>query len=101
MVRVAAPLRVEAPRGGARREAGGVVVVVLQNKVHVPAGTGRPTADGQGLQNVRSAVILNRMHRVEPQAIEQELLQPIQRVVYEEAAHSGRVRPVEVGSRPP
>ncbi len=42
---------------------------------------------GQLVQQVLGAVVQDRMHRIEPQAVEVEFLDPVERVVNEELAH--------------
>ena len=49
------------------------------------------------LDKVRAVV--HRMHRVHAQAVEMELLDPVQRVVEEEVAHRAAVLGVEVDRR--
>ncbi len=52
-------------------------------------------------EEVPRAVVLHRVRRVEPQAVDVVLVHPVQRVLDEEAAHRGAVRAVEVHALAP
>ena len=52
----------------------------------VPVRCGRAHALGELLQQMRRAVVQDRVHGVQPQAVEVELLDPVERVVDEELA---------------
>ena len=88
---IVVPLRVVLALG----EAVGVVALVLQDQVDVAAVT--PRADLGG-HRVEEGVVLDRVHRVEAQAVEAVLLQPHQRVVDED---SGAPAPASTATAPP
>ena len=67
----------------------------------VPVGRRRAHPLGQLLQQMLRAVVEDGMHRVQPQAVEVELLDPVEGVVDDEFAHRAAVRPVEVDRRAP
>ncbi len=67
----------------------------------MPVGRRRAHPLGKLLQQVLRAVVEDRMHRVEPQAIEVELLDPVESVLDDELAHRAAVRPVKIDRRAP
>jgi hypothetical protein len=75
---------------------------LLQHAVHV-AFAARAGADRarDRLDDVGPAGIANRLHGVEAQPVEVDLLEPVQRVVDEAVAHGVRLRTVEVDGRAP
>ena len=61
-----------------------LVVFVFQNEMNVAIRQGRPDTLGHFLQKVQVAVVLDRVDRVETQAVHVKLLQPVERVLDEE-----------------
>ena len=95
MVEVVIPLRVQAVPAGLRRgHEPGIVGVGLgdQHQIPVQPSRERPDLGGQLLQQVHSAAVLERVHRVEPQTVQMVVAQPHQRVRHDE-------RPDLVGAR--
>src|SRR5690349_13039473 len=69
--------------------------------MYVPFAGGGANALGDFLENVFRAGVENGVYRVQPQAVETELLDPIQRVVNHEIADGAAVRAIEVDGRAP
>ena len=88
VVIVVVPLSVVA-RAGRPEEAGGVVVV-LQHQMNVTAGVGEMVAHAarQFVQDMLGLVIDDGVDGIEAKAVEAVFLQPIQRVMNIEVAHS-------------
>ncbi len=102
MMDVVIPLRVEALRSALRSQPARLVRAVFQYEVDrpLPAGPGADALRDFG-QKMDCAVVLNRMHGIETQAIEVIFLQPVEDVVDEEIADRAAVRPVVVDPRTP
>ena len=67
----------------------------------MPVGRSGAHPLGKLLQQVLRAVVEDGMHRVQPQAVEVELLDPVEGVVDHEFAHRAAVWPVEIDCRAP
>ena len=84
------------------REIASLVAVVFEHDVHVSfAARAGAHCGGELFEEVRGARVLHRMHRIQAQAVEVELLEPVERVVDEEVAHRARMLSVEVERRAP
>ena len=84
MVDVVVPLRVVVDRPPARvaLEQVRLVAVVLEHQMDVPLGRDRAPDRGRDLlQDVLLAAVDDRVDGVEAQAVEAELLEPVERVV--------------------
>jgi len=68
--------------------------------VALPARSGRQRL-ADLLHDVRVRAVAHRVDGVHAQAVEAELLHPVERVVHEEVAHGARARAVEVDGRSP
>jgi hypothetical protein len=104
VVQVVVPLRV-GQHGSAfavTLQVSGVVGLVFQHQVH-DARAARPVAHGlcQRVHDMRRRTVVHGVHGVDAQAVEVELLQPVQRVVDEEVAHPAAARALEVDGRAP
>ena len=101
-VHVVVPLRVAEQRPVLRIawQTARIVQVVFENQVQGP-GAARPFAHraGQLVDEMRRAAVVHRVHSVEAQAVEVELLDPVQRVVDEEVAHRAARLRVEIDGR--
>ena len=62
----------------------------------MPVGRRRAHPLSELLQQVLRAVVDDRMHRVQPQAVKVELLDPVEGVVDREFARRAAVRPVKI-----
>ncbi len=94
MMNVVVPLRGVANRAGAfPAQPFGLVLFVLEQEVD-RALEARADALGELVEDVGPAVVLDRVHRVEPQSVEVKLVDPVVRVLDEElrapAARSDR-----------
>ena len=78
-----------------------LVLFILQNKMDMPAGCCHAYPLGKFLQQVLRAVVEDGVHRIQPQAVEVELRDPVEGVVDHEFAHRTAVRPVEIDRRAP
>ena len=78
-----------------------LVLFILQNKMDMPAGCCHAYPFGKFLQQVLRAVVEDGVHRIQPQAVEVELRDPVEGVVDHEFAHWAAVRPVEIDCRTP
>ena len=120
LLRAAAVVVEVAVTPAGQRDARGVVVVVVPHRVEaVAAGRGRSERvdalrlvlrhehDGAGEggaarrrgelgNDVRTARVVHRLRRVEPQAVEMELADPVLGVPHHELAHRRGMRPVEI-----
>src|SRR5205823_10620177 len=97
VVGVVVPLRV-AGRGGARgaEKAHGVVEVLEREVDRAAAAFGRTRRAGDLVDDVRFALVVNGVDRIETQAVEVVFLEPVKRVVDEELTHRRTVRSVKV-----
>jgi hypothetical protein len=96
VVEVVVPLGVVAAGPRLGRQPRVVVVLVLQHQVHMTAVRGLAHDAGDLFQDMRAAAVHDGVHRVQPQAVDAELLHPVQRVVDEEVAHDAAAFAVEV-----
>ena len=83
------------------RQPSRVVVVVLQGKVNDTARRRGTQAAREFVQDVLGAVVEYGLHRVQPEPIHMELLDPVDGVLDEEFPHGLRVRTVEVDGAAP
>ena len=67
----------------------------------MPVARRRAHPLGKLREQMLRAVVEDRMHGVQPQAVEVELLDPVEGVVDHEFAHRAAVRPVEIDCRSP
>ena len=103
MMHVVVPLRRVLHRLaiGIAREPGRFIVLVLEHQVDLTARHAFAHAVRELGQQVRIAIVSQRVHRVQPQPIEVEVLDPLQRVAHDELAHRTAARAVEVDRRTP
>ena len=102
MVQVVGPHAVEVPpvlRGGGHhpRE----VTVILRDEQHLTVGRGGFDTRGELGQDVTRALVLDRVRRVEPQAVHVVLVHPVHRVLDDELAHRAGALAVQVDARSP
>ena len=84
------------------RQVARLVLVVLQDEMDQAFAAGAGThGRAQRLDDVGLRVVADGVDGVEAQAVEMELLQPVERVVDEEVAHDLAARGVEVDRRAP
>ena len=98
MMDIVVPLRriVKRLAVGATGEPSGLVLLILQDKMHMAVARLGAHAFGQLIQHMLRAVVDDRMHGVEPQPVQMELLDPIERVLDDELAHRLRVLAVVI-----
>ena len=103
MVHVVVPLRrVQARRAAlVARQPACLVGAVLKDEMHVAAGQGGAHALGDLGDDVRPAVVEDGVHGIEAQAVEVELLEPVERVVDEEVAHRRAFGAIEIDAGAP
>ena len=68
-------------------EPSGLVLLILQDQMHVAVRGLGAHAFGKFVQHMLRAVVDDRMHGVEPQPVQMELLDPVERVLDDELAH--------------
>ena len=73
-----------------------LIGVVLQDQVDRAVGDALAHLGRDLPKNVRFAVIQNRVHRIQPQAVEVELFEPVECIVHEEVADHRSFGTVEV-----
>ena len=83
------------------REPARRVGLVLENEMDLAAGQRGAGVLGDLGDDGALAVVEDRVHGVEAQAVEVILLEPIERVVDEEVAHRPRLGAVEIDARRP
>jgi hypothetical protein len=89
IVDVVVPLGLVEPRPpvGIARQQRGAIVVILQDEVDGTIAEMAGDRAGDLDQYVLIALVADRLHGVEPQAVEMILFEPVERVVDEEVAH--------------
>ena len=101
MVDVVVPLRRVPPLSRIAQIAR-LVGVVFQNQMHMTPGINPGAhAVGQLDQNMRAGIIQDRMHRIQAQAVEVVLMQPVERVMDEKLAHLATAAAIEIDRRAP
>ena len=101
VVDVVVPLRREAHFVFRAAERPGRIVVVLEHEMDMAVRHGPPHRRGDLGQDMRRAVVHDRVHGVEPQPVDMVLLQPVKGVVHHEVAHNPAVLSVVVDRRTP
>ena len=103
VVGVVVPLRRVLARAAVRPadQPARLVLLVLQHQMQRPLRCCRADALRQLLQQMRRTVVQQRVHGVEPQAVEVEFLSPVEGVVDDEVPDRAGMLAVEVDRRPP
>src|ERR1700730_655425 len=97
VVEIIIPLRVVTRAATAcPLQVAGLIAVVFEDQMNFAIGDAAPDGVTDFADDIGLALVENRVDGIEAQPVEMELLQPIERIVYEKIAYRSVVRPGEI-----